>query len=145
MGPNEVWYTIENNFWVPHVDGVVCIGPDTFCSYKNTIQASIDSFNNNIVWTEMWDLEDAESRLNEGHVLFIGVDKEGPLAHVWFDKDYLYNMYVNPRRPDGYGVNFLKFCLQFIAYPKISVYCDDWNVRAQKFFEKIGFEQNSKN
>ena len=73
----------------------------------------------------------------------IGVDKEGPLAHVWFDNDYLYNMYVNPRRPDEYGVKFVQFCLQFIVHDKVRLYCDDWNVRAQKFFEKIGFEKNS--
>ena len=105
---NRINYTFQNNQQYPTIPGLLYITEDTFCSLKNTIQASIDSFNNTIVWTEMWDIEDAESRLKEGHMLFIGVDEKGPLAHVWFNDSYLYNFYVNPRRPNGYGENFLK-------------------------------------
>lgn len=136
---NRIDYIFPNEQNYPTVPGLIYIQADTFCSLENTIQASIDSFNNTIVWTEMWDLEDAKSRLDEGHSLFIGVDDEGPLAHVWFEENYLYNFYVNPRRPDGYGEKFLKACLNLIPFHTISLYTDSWNIRAQKFFEKVGF------
>lgn len=136
---NKIWYSLFNTKDYEHIKGLVWIQPHTFCSLENTIQASIDSFNNNIVWTEMWDLEDAEARLKDGHDLFIGVDQDGPLAHVWFDKNYLYNLYSDPNRPDGYTESFVKACLNFIEYDNIKLYCDDWNIRAQKFFEKVGF------
>lgn len=135
---NRIWYEIKNTVSVEHLPGVVCISPETFCSYKHTVQASIDAFNSHIEWKDMWTIEDAEKRIKEGHVLFIGTDKEGPLAHVWFDSWLLYNMYVDPRRPDGYGVKFAKFCLQFNPADTVKLYCDDWNIRAQKFFEKVG-------
>ena len=139
MLENRINYTFHNEQDYPSVPGLLYISDETFCSLKNTIQASIDSFNNTIVWTDMWDIEDAESRLKEGHLLFIGVDDEGPLAHVWFEENYLYNFYVNPRRPDGYGEKFLKACLNLIPFHTISLYTDSWNIRAQKFFEKVGF------
>ena len=140
---DKIWYEINNTSSVNHLPGVICIGPETFCSYKHTIQASIDNFNSHIEWEDMWTIQDADKRIKEGHILFIGTDKEGPIAHVWFDNDYLYNMYVNPRRPDGYGVDFVKFCLQFIPSDTVKLYCDDWNLQAQKFFEKIGFEKSN--
>lgn len=136
---NRINYIFPNEQNYPTLPGLLYIQKDTFCSLENTVQASIDSFNNSIVWTEMWNIEDAKSRLDQGQCLFIGVDEEGPLAHVWFDDNYLYNFYVNPRRPDGYGGKFLKACLNFIPSHTIHLYTDDWNIRAQKFFEKVGF------
>lgn len=136
---NKISYIFPNEQNYPSISGLLYIQADTFCSLKNTIQSSIDSFNNTIVWTEMWDIEDAESRLKEGHSLFIGVDEEGPLAHVWFEDNYLYNLFINPRRPNGYGEKFLKSCFNLIPFHTISLDTDNWNIRAQKFFEKVGF------
>ena len=65
------------------------------CSLEHTIKSTIDSFNSNHVWEDMWTMEIAKKRLQDGHDLFLGVDLEGSLAHVWFDKNYLYNAYVN--------------------------------------------------
>jgi ribosomal protein S18 acetylase RimI-like enzyme len=87
----------------------------------------------------MWDIEDAESRLKEGHNLFLGIDEEGPLAHVWFNSSYLYNCYINPRRENGYGEKFLESCFNLVPFHTITLHTDEWNVRAQKFFEKVGF------
>ena len=140
---NKIWYSLTNKQNYPSVDGLLWIQPHTFCSLENTIQASIDTFNDNIYWTEMWGIETASDRLERGHDLFIGVDSEGPLAHVWFEKNYLYNLYVNPRRPEGYGEKFVKACLNFVPYRSISLYTDEWNIRAQKFFEKVGFKRKS--
>lgn len=149
---NKIWYEWDNNGRLYRdenirkpfrsLPGVSLITKYTFCSYKNTIQASIDNFNRSVEWENMWDIKEAEDRLEKGHLLFIGVDKEGPLAHVWFDDNYLYNMFADPRRPDGYSVDFVKHCMQFILHKNVKLYCDDWNIKAQKFFEKVGFERN---
>lgn len=136
---NKIWYTFTNTQDYPTLEGLLWVQPHTFCSLENTIQTSIDSFNDKIYWTEMWDIETASNRLERGHDLFIGVDSEGPLAHVWFEKNYLYNLYVNPKRPVGYGEKFIKGCFNFIPYSTIRLYTDEWNTRAQKFFEKVGF------
>ena len=94
---------------------------------------------------EQFKVSEAEERLKIGDVLWIGVDKEGPLAHVWFKDNYLYNMYVDPRRPDNYAVRFVQFCIQFIDSKEIILYCDEWNIAAQKMFEKVGFEKYTPN
>jgi len=138
----KFWYSLDNNKSFGTLPGVSLITNETFCSYENTIQASIDNFNRNVDWEDMWDLKEAKERLKKDHILFIGVDNEGPLAHVWFDDNYLYNMFVDPRRPDGYAVDFTKFCVQFISRDTINLYCDDWNIKAQKMFEKVGFKRN---
>ena len=136
---NRIWYTFPNEQNYPNLSNTIWVQSNTFNMYDKLIKSSIDSFNNTIVWTEMWDLEDAESRLKEGHNLFLGVDAKGPLAHVWFEDNYLYNCYVNPRREHGYGEKFIKSCFNFVPFHTINLYCDEWNTRAQKFFEKVGF------
>ena len=140
---NKIWYSIFNTKDYSHITGLVWIQPHTLCSLENTIQTSIDSFNNNVKWDDMWTIDIAKERLNDGQDLFIGLDNEGPLAHVWFNKDYLYNAYVDPRRPNNYGVSFIQACLNFIEYDKVYLYCDVWNKKAQKFFEKVGFSTKS--
>ena len=136
---NKIWYSILNTKDYDHIDGLLYVHPDNIRSLEHTIQSSIDNFNRNVDWDDMWTLGDAYDRLEEDHQLFLGVTEDGPMAHVWFDKDYLYNAYVDPRREEGYGVGFIQACLNFIEYDHITLYCDDWNSRAQKFFEKTGF------
>lgn len=138
---NKIWYTFPNEQNYDTISGILWVQPHTFCSLENTIQTSIESFNSSVYWTEMWDIDLAQERLERGHDLFIGVDDTGPLAHVWFENNYLYNFFVNPRRPDGYGEKFLKACLNFVPFHTISLYTDEWNIRAQKFFEKVGFSK----
>lgn len=140
---SKVWYKIFNTKSYEHIPGLIWIQPHTLCSLENSIQASIDSFHDHHDWPDMWDMDEAKKRLEQGHDLFLGMDQDGPLAHVWFDKNYLYNAYVNPIREEGYGVSFIQACLNFLEYDYIKLYCDDWNIRAQKFFEKVGFEQDN--
>ena len=140
---NKLWYTFTNEQNYDNVEGLLWVQPHTFCSLENTIQSSIDLFNDNVYWTEMWDLEMAKERLERGHDLFIGVNPQGPLAHVWFENNYLYNLFVNPRRPEGYGEKFIKSCFNYINSDIIFLYTDEWNTRAQKFFEKVGFKRKS--
>ena len=137
---NKIWYTLKNDKAAPFLEGVICVGNSSFYYYKETIQKSIDAFNRNVEWKDMWDLTQAKERLIKGDVLFIGTDYQGePLAHVWFDKNYLYNAFVDPRRPDGYSKKFIQFVVQYIYSDTIELYCDDWNIKAQNLFEKVGF------
>ena len=140
---NRVNYKILNTKDYEHIPGLLWVQPQTICSLENTIQTSIDNFNNNVEWEDMWTLEQAYERLEKGHDLFLGVTEDGPMAHVWFENDYLYNAFVDPRRVKGYGVRFIQACLNFMEYDYIRLYCDDWNIRAQKFFEKVGFLKES--
>ena len=139
MSENKIWYHFDNLISSPLTRDILHIRENNFDEFKPLVQETIDTFNKNVEWKEMWDIKEAEFRLKDGQDLFIGYDREGALAHVWFEKNYLYNCFVNPRRPDGYGVIFVTKCLQGISHRRIRLYCDEWNIKAQKFFEKVGF------
>lgn len=141
MVESKLWYIKDNLANYPLVDGIVHIQAHNIDQHQQLVEQTIEAFNLSVVWTEMWDLEDANSRVEEGHSLFIGTDQKGSLAHVWFAEDYLYNCFVNPRRPDDYGQKFILACLNEVKHPVINLYTDEWNVRAQRFFEKVGFLQ----
>jgi len=143
---SKIWYSIHNSGGYKNLEGILYVQSYTITGeiLSKKVQASIDSFNKNHDWKEMWTIEEAKDRLNNNHQLFLGVDKDDkPLAHVWFNEDLLYNAYVNPEREYGYGEAFIKSCLNSIKYNTVKLYCDDWNIRAQKFFEKIGFKKDN--
>lgn len=136
---NKVWYIYDNLISSPLTRDILHIQAHNFDQFKPYIEETIEVFNDNIDWTEMWDMEVANNRVEDGQDLFIGYDRQGALGHLWLEKNYLYNCFVNPRRPDGYGVKFVTKCMQSTNHRKIKLYCDEWNVKAQKFFEKVGF------
>ena len=143
---SKIWYSIHNSGGYKNLEGILYVQSYTITGeiLSKKVQASIDSFNKNHDWKEMWTIEEAKDRLNNNHQLFLGVDKDDkPLAHVWFNEDLLYNAYINPEREYGYGEAFIKSCLNSIKYNTVKLYCDDWNIRAQKFFEKIGFKKDN--
>ena len=143
---SKVWYSIHNLRGFKQIEGILYVQSYTISAgiLEKKVQASIDSFNKNHNWEERWTIEDAKDRLNNNHQLFLGVDKDDkPLAHVWFNEDLLYNAYINPEREYGYGEAFIKACLNSVKYDTVKLYCDDWNIRAQKFFEKVGFKQDN--
>ena len=138
---NKIWYHYDNIIISPITRDILHIKENNFEEFIPLIQETIDTFNKNVEWKDMWDIKEAEFRLKDGQDLFIGYDRQGALAHVWFEKNYLYNCFVNPRRPEGYGVIFITKCLQNISHRRIRLYCDEWNIKAQKFFEKVGFKK----
>jgi len=137
----KFWFCIRNTRNFTSIDGVVKITADNFSSYINQVEESIYSFNSNYYWEYMWDLDTALRRLQSGQILFLGRDSKGALAHVWADKDYLYNVYAAPRRESTYSVDFVRTCINQLNYDKIYVYVDTWNKKSQKFTEKIGFKK----
>lgn len=136
--PFKIWYEIKNTHDYPYIENLQWITTYNFTEHKDLIQKSIDSFNQSIEWDKMWNIEDAECRLKEGHDLFIGYDDQGPISHVWFQNEYLYNMFSNPRRPKNYSKRFIGGVLNYVPYDFISLCVDDWNKNAQKFWERVG-------
>jgi len=141
MSETKIWYHFDNLISSPITRDILHIKENNFKEFEPLIQETIDTFNKNVEWKDMWDIKEAEFRLKDGQDLFIGYDRQGALAHVWFEKNYLYNCFVNPRRPEGYGVTFVTKCIQGISHRRIRLYCDEWNIKAQKLFEKVGFKK----
>ena len=119
------------------------ITKETFNQHSSLIQKSIDTFHSEIIWNEMWDIEDAEIRLSENQILFLLLENQTPLGHVWYDSYYLYNAYVSKEREDGDSTWFIQETMwdmkdsNKLTY--IKLYVDSWNERAIKFWEKLEF------
>ena len=141
--PSEIWYSKElsGTYTVP--SNLVKIETvEELDRYSLTVVKSIKLFNSNIEWDGMWTLDTAYEKIKSGAVLFLMMeDERNPIGHVWFKDGYLHHLFVAPYREIGTAARFVNGCFNFIQESKVTLYCDDWNIRAQKFFEKIGFKK----
>lgn len=107
------------------------------------IQKSITIFNSEIEWDEMWDINEAENRLNSGEVLYLLLDGKTPIGHVWYDLYYLYNAFVSEKRENGDSIWFIQETMwdmkENYDLTYIKLYVDDWNKRAIQFWKKLNF------
>jgi len=119
------------------------ITQDNFSETKELIQKSIDTFNSEIEWNEMWDIVDTEIRLYQNQILYLLLENQIPIGHVWYESYYLYNAFVSVDREDGDSIWFIQETMwdmkENFDLNHITLYVDDWNKRAIKFWEKLGY------
>lgn len=121
------------------------INSSNFKKYRNIISECIDKFNFEISWDEMWDIDEADFRLSNKEILFILLENNNPIGHVWYDYQYLYNAFVSKEREDGDSIWFIQETMwemkdtHNLNYIQLDV--DSWNERAIKFWEKLGYEK----
>jgi len=139
---NKIWYYLNNLQDYINVPDIIRVDKDSYRLHIHSIKESISLFNDRYDWPGMWDIETAFKRLEEGQILYLGYDEKGPLAHVWSNNNYFYNVFVDKRRPKDYGVKFIWACLNNLNFREVEVYVDTWNIRSQKYSEKIGFKMN---
>lgn len=136
---SKIWYTIPNKRQYKVLPGVLPITQEDYLPLLDVIQNCITLFNNTIEWDAMWDLATAINRFQEGQMMFIWYNKDGKvIGYYWVDKAYIHNVFIHPSRPDGQSTQFLQTGFNFIEYDELNLYCDDWNKKAQRFFEKLG-------
>jgi len=122
------------------------INKSNFEENVSLIEKSIDLFNSEISWEDMWDVQDADIRTTQNQILYLLLENQQPIGHVWYDSYYLYNAYVSKNRKDGDSVWFIQKTMWDMKETNninfIKLYVDSWNIRAIKFWEKIGFIKN---
>ena len=115
-------------------------------SHKHLINQTINTFNSQIKWEDMWDIYDAEVRLNQKQILYLLLDSNKPIGHVWYESYYLYNAFVSKERRDGDSVWFIQETMWDMKEKNniefVKLYVDSWNERAIKFWKKLNFIQN---
>jgi hypothetical protein len=114
-----------------------------FLENQNIISKTVETFNSEIEWDKMWDLNDANVRLTNGEVLYILLDGKTPIGHVWYDLYYLYNAFVSEKRENGDSIWFIQETMwdmkENYDLTYIKLYVDDWNERAIRFWKKLNF------
>ena len=141
----KVWYSIENTT-KPSIEEnpdhdflIIELNDSNSFEHFGYIKNTVEAFNSLIEWEDMWSMEEASLRFKQGDKLYLLRDNKGALGHIWFANFYMYNLFVHPRRKEGFSEKFVKNCISRIDEPEIFCYCDSWNIRAQKFLEKVGF------
>ena len=128
---------------------VVRIDCSNFESNKQHILASINNFNSEIEWNEMFTLEEASSRVLNNMRMYIGLIDSKVFGHIWFrdyrDGRYLFNLFVtNKTEVKNYtGTEFAsdiinRFENEYPVYADV----DKWNEKSIKLFNRLGFKRN---
>lgn len=146
---SKYWYELNTidklnrpNF-VQIDESILKITTPFFENYKNLIQSSIDKFNSEISWDDMWDISEAYKRLSNNEILYLLIKNNTSIGHVWYSNNYLYNAYVSKEKPKNSSQWFISETIIDVlnnGYTKIKLNTDYWNIRAIKFWEKLGFE-----
>lgn len=150
MSSNNIWFIFKNTSIINQVS-LLDNKPDilliNFLNYENyivLINKTINNFNSEISWDDMWDLNQAKKRLINNHILYLLVRGEDVIGHVWYYGGFLYNAFVSKKRKDGESQWFIQETMKDRfnnGYLNISLYTEKWNIRAINFWLKIGFTE----
>jgi RimJ/RimL family protein N-acetyltransferase len=112
----------------------------------DVIKRCIDLFNSKITWDNMFDLNEANKRINNGEKLFVGYYENNLVGYCWLKslnefEYYIYNVFIGIDITNrNYGATDLLYLLiKNHTSGVIVADIDEWNVKSQKVFEKLGF------
>jgi hypothetical protein len=118
--------------------------------FTPNIQTLIGYFNEEYQWDNMFDMNEVENRITNGHILFILYYDKHPIGYVWFreiDKDtcFGYNLYVTkqierPKHSPKWFYNKVSG-IMLKEYNNIKVEIEDWNKVVFDLVESIGYKE----
>jgi RimJ/RimL family protein N-acetyltransferase len=117
-------------------------------SDDTVIEYCINLFNSKIKWDGMFDLNEANKRIKNGEKLFVGYYENNLVGYCWLKsinkfEYYIYNVFIGiDLTKRNYGATDLLYLLiKNHTSGVIMVDIDEWNVKSQKVFEKLGFKR----
>jgi len=125
---------------------IIKVDSINFESNKDYVLDSINNFNSEIEWDNMFTLEESKNRVFNNMRMYIGLIDSKVFGHAWFkdykDGVYLFNLFVknNTTTKNYTGTEFTsdiinRFETQYPIYADV----DDWNVKSIRLFKKLGF------
>jgi RimJ/RimL family protein N-acetyltransferase len=107
---------------------------------------AIRYFKEELEWDKMFDFVDAQRRITNGEIMYVGMIDCDLFGYVWFkdlDNDRkLYNLFVRNQVEDKKytGKEFLSDVIYRFENNK-TIYCevDEWNTKSLRLFERLGF------
>jgi len=109
------------------------------------LQKGIDTFNSEVEWDGMWNIDDAKTRLNNGWKLITLVLDNKICGWNWLDVNTktTHNLFVSkPYTNKGYGLQLKKFMLVLskqLGIDKLKCEVDDWNKNSIRVQQKAGW------
>lgn len=128
---------------------IVKVNQSNFESNRQYVSDSIDNFNSEIKWDEMFTLDEAKNRVFNNMRMYIGLVDSKVFGHAWFknyeDGSYLFNLFVkNKVKTENYtGTEFVSDIINRFEneYP-IYADVDEWNEKSIKLLSRLGFKKN---
>ena len=125
---------------------IVSINQDTFIYTYSLVFDAIRYFKEELEWDKMFDFVDAQRRITNGEIMYVGMIDCDLFGYVWFkdlDNDRkLYNLFVRNQVEDKKytGKEFLSDVIYRFENNK-TIYCevDEWNTKSLRLFERLGF------
>lgn len=109
-------------------------------------ESAIDKFKEEIDWSLMWDLEEAQERLDGGWRLMAFVPDVDVLGWFWLNPktQSLHNLWIQlDWRGRGWGTKMylsIVSLAQALGLDYLQTYVDDWNLAGQRTAEKAGWK-----
>jgi RimJ/RimL family protein N-acetyltransferase len=130
---------------------VIEITKDNYEEHIHLIEKTIQNFNDEIEWDEMFDLDEAIIRLKNGEFFYIGVIDDEPFGHVWFEfvdtislNKHAYNLFIKNKVDNKTysGKEFFSYVIEkYHKCCKIYSEIDEWNIASIKIVEYLGFKK----
>lgn len=127
----------------------LCTIREVISSEDPDIKLTINRFNSLYCWNEMFDLQEVNNRINNGHEFYLFYFRNELAGHCWVDKrnqyTYCYNIFIDKTIHDKSIVDstiyfvLLSDKLFDEGIESIQVEVDKWHKKSQDFCERIGF------
>lgn len=115
---------------------------------QNTIQKCIKLFNAEITWDGMFNLAEANRRIQYGDKIYTGYWGGDLFGYCWLKKlneteYYIYNVFSkHTEYPRDYGAtDMLYYVINTHTKGVVLADIDEWNIKSIRVFEKLGFKQ----
>lgn len=141
-------YYLEKNTLIPidKESSFLEVNQSNFNDLTHVVQQSIDLFNSELIWDEMFNMETSRNRTLTGRRMFIGVENNKVYGYFWVevidDFYYIYNLFTTKNIKNfGYaGRHLLCTVINKVLFDK-PCFCkiDEWNQKSINLFKKIGF------
>ena len=142
-------FTLSENNFIPSQREYTIIKVDNlnFELNEHHIIETINNFNSEIEWNNMFTLEESKNRVFNNMRMYIGLIDSEVFGHAWFkdykDGVYLFNLFVknNTTTKNYTGTEFTsdiinRFETQYPIYADV----DDWNIKSIRLFKGLGFK-----
>lgn len=109
-------------------------------------ESAINTFKEEIDWSLMWDLEEAQHRLDDGWKLIAFIPEDVVLGWFWLNPKYqsVHNLWIQlDWSGRGWGTKMylsISTLAQSLGLTYLQTYVDDWNLAGQRVAEKAGWQ-----
>ena len=112
------------------------------------IQKCIDLFNSEIKWEGMFDIKEAQRRIDLGDLMIIGYYNKKIFGYCWLktisrESFLYYNLFsVSTSEKRNYGAtDLLYLVIEKYTNGEIESFIDEWNYKSIRVAEKLGFKR----